>query len=635
MLANTRIPLRLIAGFGSQLVILLLTSAFAFWCLTRISALFLEYSEDTTAIEALGEIQQDVSQARLSAFVWREYGSAEAAQDVEQKIEEVRASLDALPAEQRETVQVRQLAEHLDEFAQGFEIALTHQVTAQAGIDQMHAIERRMDAASAQTDVEMLQFLAAFGSAAVQAERFLESNAPQIGDETQSRLAALAPPLSLAEDARAYSDAFNSARSAIDARNALFTTLVDQIGPEMSSLADEVSDAAMVEGDGAETATRNTSNFAEVSLLVLVLAGLAISIATAFAITRSLTRPINQLLADTGRLSDGEYDITVSGLERRDEMGDLARALNAFREQLQAAKAAEQERADAQKAELKRAETLRTLISEFESQSTKAVGGVAEVAATLRGTADSLHGAASDSEQRITTVAAASEEASAGVETVASSSEEMATSVEEIRRSSMQVADQVSNAAERAAVAKADLVEMEESVATMSGVVDAINQVAEQTNLLALNATIEAARAGEAGKGFAVVAAEVKTLAEQAQRLNEEIAAKIGDATNRARAVAVATTEVLDGLEAIRTEAGSTASAVQQQSAATAEISRAAQEAARGSQETSSNIEGIRSGATETLNQAGTLREVGQTLDDRARALQSDVADFLNRVRTA
>jgi methyl-accepting chemotaxis protein len=496
-------------------------------------------------------------------------------------------------------------------------------------------VERRIDAVSAGTDVELLQFLAAFGKAAVHAERFLESNAPDIADETQRRLAALDPPLSHAEDAQVYADAFGRARAAIEARNALFTRLVNQIGPEMSNLADEVSDAAMVEGDGAEAATRNTSNFAEISLIGLVLTGLAISILTAFAITRSLTRPINQLLTDTGRLSEGEYDITISGLERRDEMGDLARALDAFREQLQAAQAAEQASAEAQKAELKRAETLRTLISDFESQSTKAVGDVADVAATLRGTADSLHGAASDSEQRITTVAAASEEASAGVETVASSSEEMATSVEEIRRSSMQVADQVTNAAEKAAVAKADLAEMEESVATMSGVVDSINQVAEQTNLLALNATIEAARAGEAGKGFAVVAAEVKTLAEQAQRLNEEIAAKIGDATNRARAVAEATTEVLDGLEAIRTEAGSTASAVQQQSAATAEISRAAQEAARGSQETSSNIEGIRSGATETLNQAGTLREVGQTLDDRARALQSDVANFLERVRTA
>jgi methyl-accepting chemotaxis protein len=613
----------------------LLTSAFAFWCLTRISSLFLEYSEDTTAIEALGEIQQDVSQARLSAFVWREYGSAEAAQDVEQKIVEVRASLDAMPAEQRETAQVQRLAEQLDEFAAGFEIALAHQAEREAANTRMRAAERRIQSIPADGDVETLQFLAAFGQAALYAERFLLYNRAEYGREANARLADLAPPASQAENAQAFTSAFNDARAAIEARNALFTALVDEIGPEMSNLADEVSDAAMVEGDAAETATRNTSNFAEVSLIVLVLAALALSVGLAFMIIRSLTQPINQLLADTARLSDGEYDITVEGLDRRDEMGDLARALDAFREQLQAAKTAEDERVQAQKAELKRAETLRTLISEFESQSTKAVGDVADVAATLRGTADSLHSAASDSEQRITTVAAASEEASAGVETVASSSEEMATSVEEIRRSSMQVADQVTNAAEKAAVAKADLAEMEESVATMSGVVDAINQVAEQTNLLALNATIEAARAGEAGKGFAVVAAEVKTLAEQAQRLNEEIAAKIGDATARARTVALATTEVLDGLETIRTEAGSTASAVQQQSAATAEISRAAQEAARGSQETSSNIEGIRSSATETLTQASHLREVGQTLDDRARALQSDVANFLERVRTA
>jgi methyl-accepting chemotaxis protein/cell fate (sporulation/competence/biofilm development) regulator YmcA (YheA/YmcA/DUF963 family) len=635
MLANTRIPLRLIAGFGSQLVILLLTSAFAFWCLTRISALFVEYSEDTTAIEALGEIQQDVSQARLSAFVWREYGSTEAAGEVEQKIAEVRASLDALPAEQREMPQMHRLAERLDEFAQGFETALSHQAAREAAYARMRVAERAIESSPADDDVELLQFLAGYGQAALYAERFLLSNQTADGQEANARLTALTPPLSQIENTQAFAAAFNDARAAIEARNVLFTRLVDEIGPEMSNLADEVSDAAMVEGDAAEAATRDTSNFAEISLIVLILAGLAVSILTAFAITRSLTRPIAQLLTDTGRLSDGAYGITVSGRERRDEMGDLARALDTFREQLQAAAAAEQERAEAQKAELERAETLRALISDFESQSAKAVGDVADVAATLRSTADSLHGAASDSEQRITTVAAASEEASAGVQTVAASSEEMATSVEEIRRSSTQVADQVSNAAEKAAVAKADLAQMEESVATMSGVVDAINQVAEQTNLLALNATIEAARAGEAGKGFAVVAAEVKTLAEQAQRLNEEIAAKIGDATNRARAVALATTEVLDGLEAIRTEAGSTASAVQQQSAATAEISRAAQEAARGSQETSSNIEGIRSGATETLNQAGTLREVGQTLDDRARALQAGVADFLERVRAA
>lgn len=635
MLANTRIPLRLNAGFGSQLVILLLTSVFAFWCLTRISSLFVEYSEDTTAIEALGEIQQDVSQARLSAFVWREYGSAEAAQDVEQKIVEVRASLDSLPAEQRDSEQGLRLAERLEEFAEGFEVARTHQAAREAANTRMRAAERRIQSIPADGDVEALQFLADFGQAALYAERFLLYNRAEDGREANARLAGLAPPASQAENARAFADAFNDARAAIEARNALFIALVDEIGPEMSNLADEVSDAAMVEGDAAETATRNTSNFAEASLIVLVLVALGLSVSLAFIIIRSLTRPINQLLADTARLSDGEYNITVAGLDRRDEMGDLARALDEFRVQLRDAQEAERERAEAQKTELERAEKLRALISEFESQSTRAVGDVAEVAATLRKTADGLHSAASDSEQRITTVSAASEEASAGVETVASSSEEMATSVEEIRRASMRVAEQVSTAAERAAVAKTDLSEMEDSVATMSDVVDAINQVAEQTNLLALNATIEAARAGEAGKGFAVVAAEVKDLAEQAQRLNEEIAAKIGHATERARAVAAATTEVLDGLEAIRNEAGSTASAVEQQSAATAEISRAAQEAAKGSQETSSNIDGIRAGAVETLSQAETLREVGQNLDDRANSLKADVTAFLERVRSA
>ena len=635
MLSNTRIPLRLSVGFGSQLVILLLTSAFAFWCLVRISTLFMDFAGDARAVETLGHMQGDVSEARLAAYVWRTEGSQIAADELEQKISDLNASLDALPARQRALAEIQTLDQRLDEFAQGFDVAFDHQYRIQDAINRMRATGERIEAAIVNDDMEMLRFQSAFGEAAVSSERFLVSNRDEHAVAAETSLAALNPPRSLVADTRTYMDAFSLARDETEARNLLFSTLVDQLGPEMSQLARSVSNAAMAEGDAAETATRETASFAELSLIGLVLAGLIVSLVTALAITRSLTRPINQLLADTQRLTDGEYGNAVSGLGRRDEMGNLAQALDVFREQLNAAKQVEQDRAEAQKVELKRAETLRTLIGEFEEQSQKAVGDVAEIAATLRESSSGLHAAASSSEQRIASVAAASEEASASVETVASSSEEMATSVEEIRRASVRVAEQVGSAAEKAAAAKADLAQMEDSVATMGSVVDAINQVAEQTNLLALNATIEAARAGEAGKGFAVVATEVKTLAEQTQRLNEEIAAKIGDATDRARAVALATTEVLDGLEAIRTEAGSTASAVQQQSAATAEISRAAQEAARGSQETSSNIEGIRSDASETLGQANTLQEAGHSLDERARTLQSDVTDFLGRVRSA
>jgi methyl-accepting chemotaxis protein len=345
--------------------------------------------------------------------------------------------------------------------------------------------------------------------------------------------------------------------------------------------------------------------------------------------------PVVAMTGAMRKLAEGDRAIEVPHLDRGDELGGMAAALQVFKntaieaERLAAQEAAERGRRD------QRQRAIETEIASFDRAVTEALTGLGEASEGLKAASEAMSNTASATAERSAAVASAAEQTSANVQTVAAATEEMTSTVAEISR-------QVSNAASIAASAKS---EAEKTDSIVRGLVDGasrigdvvrlISDIAGQTNLLALNATIEAARAGEAGKGFAVVASEVKQLAAQTAKATEEIGAQI-------RAMQETTTGAVEAIQAIsetvsRISGVSTgiAAAVEQQGAATREVARNVQQAASGTREVSGNIDQVRAAASEAGTAAGRVLTASEGVASQGRTLRGQVDGFLRAIRAA
>jgi methyl-accepting chemotaxis protein len=275
------------------------------------------------------------------------------------------------------------------------------------------------------------------------------------------------------------------------------------------------------------------------------------------------------------------------------------------------------------------------LADDFEASIGNIVESVASASGELEAAANILGVTADDTQQLSTTVAAASEEAAVNVQSVASASEELAASVDEIARQiheSNRIADDAVKQANRA---DSRIVALSEAAGRIGEVVKLITSVAEQTNLLALNATIEAARAGEAGRGFAVVAQEVKALAAQTAKATDEIALQIAGMQSATSESVTAIKEIDETIHRISQISIMIASAVEQQGAATQEISRNVQQAAAGTGEVAAHITDVSKGANKTGAASAGVLSSAQSLSRQSISLKIEVGKFLSMVRAA
>ncbi|MBX6321392.1 MAG: HAMP domain-containing protein [Rhodospirillaceae bacterium] len=368
------------------------------------------------------------------------------------------------------------------------------------------------------------------------------------------------------------------------------------------------------------------------SAALLGLAALAFGAWTVFS---GVVRPLRRIAGATAALAGGDGTVTVEGTERADEIGALARAVRAVRDNMARTEALEAERARERAAREARAQKVEALMRTFDDTVAAIAGAVSSAADELQATAASMTAIAEETSRQATAAAAASEQASCNVQMVASAAEELSSAAGEIGRQvtrSSAIASQAVAEAERTDA----LVKGLAAAARKIGAVTAlISEIANQTNLLALNATIEAARAGEAGKGFAVVAGEVKSLATQTARATEEISAQIA-------AMQSATDDTVGAIQSIGATIGrineiatAIASAVEQQGAATQEIARNVHQAARGTQEVSGNIAGVTQAAGETGAAASQVLSAAGDLSRQAEALHRQVDGFLAALRAA
>ena len=378
------------------------------------------------------------------------------------------------------------------------------------------------------------------------------------------------------------------------------------------------------------------ANYRRSVVIMAVIVGLGLA-AVAFALYTTVgrvTRPLNAIAALMERLATGDLGIDVTGADRRDEVGSLARSLRVFKDnglemrRLQA----EQER-QKREAEEERRRALHALATQFEDEVKGVVQAVMAAAQQLQSAARSMTTIAEETTRQATTVAAATEQASANVQTVAVASEQLSGSIGEIGHQVGRSAAISREAVEEAERTNATVEGLSTAAQRIGDVVSLIQSIASQTNLLALNATIEAARAGEAGKGFAVVASEVKQLANQTAKATEDI-------TQQITAIQAATTGAVEAIRNIgRTIAqvsdiaGAIAAAVEEQSAATQEIGRNVQQAAQGTQEVSDNITGVSRAAEEAGAAATQVLDAAGGLSRESGRLNQQVDAFIARVR--
>ncbi len=375
---------------------------------------------------------------------------------------------------------------------------------------------------------------------------------------------------------------------------------------------------------------REAAKLAAVAILIL-----ASAVILGLSMSRGIARPISAMTDAMRRLADGDHAVNIPARDRRDEIGAMAAAVNIFKESLIKTDQLRTEAEEEQAARDARGEKVRTLTEGFDRTIGAAVESFGSAAAGLQSTADGLAAAADDGAQRARAASSASQQASGNVQTVATAAEELSSSIAEIAQQVSNQADFARQATDAADESSAKVKGLETKAQAIGSVLDLISNIAEQTNLLALNATIEAARAGDAGKGFAVVANEVKTLATETAKATDEIAGLIQDMQSETGGVVAAMATIAEKIATINEIAGGVAAAVEQQNAATHEISRNVQDAASGAEEVASNITATSEATDEAGRAAQSVLDAAAQLKANADEVRANVAGFLSDVRAA
>jgi len=419
---------------------------------------------------------------------------------------------------------------------------------------------------------------------------------------------------------------------------------IDELVAEMADSA-----AAIVKGASAMKAdllsdqqrleSESDATIGETERLIVMLAagGFLLGAALALILGRGISRPMTAMCKAMRELAGGNFDVVLPGLGRKDELGEMAGAVEEFK--VQAVAKAERDAAaqDAQNkaaGAARRAELIR-FADDFEAAVGAIVSNVSASAVQLESAAGTLTRTAETTQSLSSQVAGASEEASSSMQSVASATEELSASVDEIGR---RVRD--SNKIAEAAVLQAQATDgrigkLSKAAQEIGDVVKLITAIAEQTNLLALNATIEAARAGDAGRGFAVVASEVKSLASQTAKATDEISSHILGMQGATQESVAAIKEIGGTIGQISNIASSIASAVEQQSTATQEIARSVQNVAQGTKEAAANVMQVNRGATETGSASEEVLNSAKTLSSESTRLREELDRFMANIRAA
>jgi methyl-accepting chemotaxis protein len=465
-----------------------------------------------------------------------------------------------------------------------------------------------------------------------------------------------------ANDAKKYASVYDRTFDDFAAKSRSLQQLMNSMDTDGATIQQNLLDIVADLTSGLATLDGEMSGAMEASvtqMMAIAASALVLGLLIATLISRGIVRPVSGLTAGMKELASGRFDVVLPGLDRKDEVGEMAQAVEAFKlkaadkarleaeeRHAETARQAEDKRlADAREAERRQAadeeaaaarrQAMHTLADQFEAAVGGIVAAVSSAATELEASATTLTSTADTTRELTGVVASASEEASANVQSVASAAQQMTASITEISRR-VQDSSRIANDAVTQAQATDERINaLSHAAARIGDVVKLITAVAEQTNLLALNATIEAARAGEAGKGFAVVAQEVKALAGQTAKATEEISTQVVDMQNQTGQAVTAIKAIASTIDEVSHITAGIASAVEEQGASTGEIARNVKEAAKGTAQVAGTIVEVNSGAAATGSASSQVLSSARQLAGESNRLKAEVDKFLATVRAA
>ena len=354
----------------------------------------------------------------------------------------------------------------------------------------------------------------------------------------------------------------------------------------------------------------------------------------ALIFARTFTKPITLLATEMDKLAKKNTDVEIRGAERKDEIGDMARSVKIFKENLIEKDRLEQEQtANEIKAVEDKRGVKEQLAKSFSNRVDSIIHAVAAAVTELSQKAVQMTGLVEATSAKVSDANAAANESSVNVESVAGASEELISSIAEISAQVNKSTKAVRDSFEKVQKVDANANLLLQSTLNIGAVVELIESIASQINLLALNATIEAARAGTAGKAFAVVANEVKALATQTGLATVEISKKISDMQGASQDVVKALADIINSVGEVSEYSNSISATIEEQGTATNEISQNMQVATSGAVLTNARLKEVSEVTHETSEASSQVLQAAKELSEQSEKLKEEVERFLSEIQ--